>query len=152
MIQRIQSVYWLVVTIILVVAMFLPIGYFGVEGAPLPIAFKPLGVDLPAGGQESTWGVFGILVLAAVVALGTIFLYKNRMLQVRTTVFSTVLLLGYYLTTGVFIYTLKDSLGASSFTPGMGLALPLVCIILNYLAFRNTYADEVMVRAADRLR
>ena len=27
-----------------------------------------------------------------------------------------------------------------------------VCIILNYLAFRAIYRDEVMVKAADRLR
>ena len=120
MIQRIQSVYWLVITILLVVTMLSPIGFFTEAGGAFDSVLKPLGLTLADGGTQTTWGLFAILLLNAVVAFATIFLYKNRMLQVRMC--------------------------------GWALALPFVCIILNYLAFRDTYADEVMVRASERLR
>ncbi len=151
MIQRIQTVYWLVITALLVVTMLSPLGFFTEAGGAFDSVLKPLGISLADGGYESTWGLFAILLLNAVVAFATIFLYKNRMLQVRMSVFSALLQIGFYVAAGVFIYMLKDDLQAS-FRPGWALALPFICIILNYLAFRATYADEVMVRASERLR
>ena len=131
MIQRIQSVYLLLVTILLVVAICLPVGQFiGSDGIATHV-FKPLGVTLADGSFQSTWGLFGILLLSAIIALCTIFLFRNRMMQVRMTIFGSLLL---------------------SFQLGWALCLPAVCIILNYLAFRAIYRDELMVKAADRLR
>ena len=68
MIQRIQSVYLLLVTILLVVAICMPVGQFiGADGVTAHV-FKPLGVALADGGFQSTWGLFGILLLSALVA------------------------------------------------------------------------------------
>ena len=152
MIQRIQSVYLLVVTVLLVVAMCLPAGHVIAADGVNTLAFKPLGVTLADGGFQSTWGLFGLLLLSAIVAFGTIFLFRNRMLQVRMTIFNSVLLIGYYVVFGVFWYVLKGRLDVTGFQVGWALCLPAVCIILNYLAFRAIYRDEVMVKAADRLR
>ena len=133
MIQRIQSVYLLLVTILLVVAICMPVGQFiGADGVTAHV-FKPLGVALADGGFQSTWGLFGILLLSALVAFCTIFLFRNRMLQIR-------------------MFILKGDLDATAFQLGWALCLPVVAIILNYLAFRAIYKDEVMVKAADRLR
>ena len=143
MIQRIQSVYLLLVAILLVVALCLPVGQFiGPDGIAAHI-FKPLGVTLADGNFQSTWGLFGILLLSAIIALCTIFLFRNRMLQVRMTVFGSLLLIGYYIAFFAFMFILKNDLA---------LCLPAICIILNYLAFRAIYRDELMVKAADRLR
>ena len=151
MIQRIQSVYLLLVTVLLVMAMCMPIGQFiGADGVTAYL-IKPLGVNLADGEFQSTWGLFGILLLGAVIALCSIFLYRNRMLQVRMTIFGSLLLVGYYIAFFVFMFVLKDELDAS-FQLGWALCLPLVAIILNYLAFRGIYRDELMVKAADRLR
>ena len=151
MIQRIQSVYWLVITALLVVTMLSPMGFFTETGGAFDSVLKPLGLTMANGGTESTWGLFAILLLDAVVAFTTIFLYRNRMLQVRMCVFGALLLIGFYATVAVFVYMLQQDLEAT-FRPGWALALPFVCIVLNYLAFRATYADEVMVRASERLR
>ena len=114
--------------------------------------FKPLGVTLADGNFQSTWGLFGILLLSAIIALCTIFLFRNRMLQVRMTVFGSLLLIGYYIAFFAFMFILKNDLNAMAFQLGWALCLPAVCIILNYLAFRAIYRDELMVKAADRLR
>ncbi len=152
MIQRIQSVYLLVVTVLLVVAMCLPVGQFIAADGVTTHIFKPMGVAVADGSFHSTWGLFGILLLSAIIAFCTIFLFRNRMMQIRMTIFSSILLIGYYIAFGVFCYVLSNDLDASTFQVGWALALPVVSIILNYLAFRAIYRDELMVKAADRLR
>ena len=134
MIQRIQSVYLLLVTILLVVTICMPVGQFiGTDGVTAHV-FKPLGVSLAGGGFLSTWGLFGILLLSVLVAFCTIFLFRNRMLQIRMTIFSSILLIGYYIAFCVFMFILKDNLDAMTFQLGWALCLPVVAIILNYLA------------------
>lgn len=152
MIQRIQSVYLLIVTGLLIVAMCLPLGGFIAADGVTTYIFKPLGVKLPDDIFQSTWGLFGILFLSAVIAFCTIFLFRNRMLQVRMTIFNSVLLIGYYIAFFVFMFMLKNDLNATSFQLGWALCLPAISIILNYLSFRAIYRDEWIVKAADRLR
>ena len=94
MIQRIQTVYLLIVTGLLITAMCLPMGYFTDTMGEHP--FKALGMDVN-GAFQSTWGLFGILMLSTIVAFATIFLYKNRMLQIRMSIFNSLLLVGYYI-------------------------------------------------------
>lgn len=152
MIQRIQSVYLLIVTGLLIAAMCLPMGLFIAADGVTEYVFKPLGVNLSDGAFQSTWGLFGILFLSAVIAFCTIFLFRNRMLQVRMTIFNSILLIGYYAAFFVFMFMLKDDLEVLTFQFGLALCLPAISIILNYLSFRAIYRDEIMVKAADRLR
>lgn len=152
MIQRIQTVYLLLVVILLTVAMCMPMGYFIGSDGVTENAFKPLGLYMASGNFQSTWGLFGILLLSAIIALGTVFLFRNRMLQVRMTIFSSILLIGFYIAFIVFAFMLKNEPETATFRLGWALCLPAVSIILNYLAFRAIYKDELMVKAADRLR
>ena len=147
MIQRIQTVYLLIVTALLVAAMCLPMGSFTDDlGTHV---FKPLGVDI-GNVHQSTWGLFTILMLSAIVAFATIFLYRNRILQIRMSIFNSLLLIGYYLAFIAFYIAFKDA--TNSFQIHWALCFPLIAIILNYLAIRAIGRDEVMVKAADRLR
>ena len=130
MIQRIQTVYLLIVAGLLITAMCMPIGYFIDTMGEHP--FKALGLEINDAFQ-STWG-----------------LYKNRMLQIRMTIFNSLLLVGYYIAALAFYFALKND--ANMFRIGWALCLPLISIILNILAVRAIGRDEVMVKAADRLR
>ena len=71
MIQRIQSVYLLIVTGLLIAAMCLPVGQFIASDGVTAFVFKPLGVTLASDAFQSTWGLFGILFLSTVVAFCT---------------------------------------------------------------------------------
>lgn len=150
MIQRIQTIYLLIVSLLLIATMCMPMGEFIAADGVSASIFKPLGITLVDGTYQSTWGLFAILFLSTVVAVCTIFLFRNRMLQVRMTIFNILLLVGHYSASIVFIVMLKDDLG--TFRVSWSLAFPAVSIILNYLAFRAIYRDELMVKAADRLR
>ena len=150
MIQRIQSVYLLVVTILIIICLCSPVGsYIGSDYSVS--ALTNLCLTMADGTKDyAPWALFVILLVVAVLAFGTIFLFKKRMLQIRLTIFSTILLIGYYATLVTFIFMLKEE--SMTFTPSWTVCLPLVAIILNWLAIRAIGKDEVLVKAYDRLR
>lgn len=47
-------------------------------------------------------------MLSTIVAFATIFLYKNRMLQIRMSIFNSLLLVGYYIAFFAFYFALKN--------------------------------------------
>lgn len=150
MIQRIQSIYLLVVTILLVVCLCVPVGSY--IGSDYSVStFTNLCLTLADGTRDyAPWALFAILLVTACLAFGTIFLYKNRMLQIRLTIFSTILLVGYYATLITFVFMLQED--TMTFSCSWTVCLPLVAIILNWLAIRAIGKDEVLVKAYDRLR
>lgn len=152
MIQRIQSVYLLLVTILLLVSAWMPVGTFISEEGWAAGVFRSWGVLVAGGDVLPTWGLFGILLLSALAALCTIFLFRNRPLQIRLAIFGSLLLIGYYIVFLVFLFVLKSRLDDLDFRMGWALCLPLVCLVLDYLAIRAIYRDEALVKAADRLR
>ncbi|NDV59776.1 DUF4293 domain-containing protein [Bacteroides sp. 519] len=148
MIQRIQTVYLLCVVGLLITSMFLPLGFF-IDTDAIAYTFTPFGIDLKDS-FHSSWGIFAILLLSSIIAAATIFIYKNRVLQIRFSIFNSILLIGYYLVFVAFFFALKDNF--NDFRINWALCLPLIAIIFNYLAIRAIGKDEVMVKAADRLR
>ena len=112
--------------------------------------FGNLFITLPDGTKDyAPWALFVIHLVVAVLAFVTIFLFKKRKLQIRLTIFSSVVLIGYYLAVVAYIFMLAEN---TSFTPSWTISLPFVGIILNWLAIRGIGADEALVKAYDRLR
>ena len=149
MIQRIQTVYLLAVTILMIVCICTSVG--SIISADNQIsAFTNLSIELPDGTKDyAPWALFAILLVVAVLSFVTIFLFKKRMLQIRLTIFSSVMLIGYYITLGAYIFMLAED---TSFTPSWSVCLPFAAIVLNWLAIRGIGADEALVKAYDRLR
>ena len=152
MIQRIQSVYLLVVTCLLGIVLCMPIGRFVAGDGVRTAMLEPLGITLFNGDYLYTWGMFVILLLSAIISFCSIFLFRNRPMQMRMVVFNILLLIGFYIVYTLFVIVLKGHLGAQSFQIEWALCLPVIAIILDYLAFRAIRRDELLVKAADRIR
>ena len=149
MIQRIQSVYLLVVTILMIVCMCNPVGSIIASTNEIS-EFGNLCITLPDGTKDyAPWALFAILMVVAILSFVTIFLFKKRMLQIRLTIFSSIMLVGYYLALIALALMLAEG---TSFTPSWIICLPFVAIVLNWLAIRGIGADEALVKAYDRLR
>lgn len=148
MIQRIQSVYLLAVAILMVLLMSFPMGVF-TDGNAIS-EFTNLSVIRNEVNNYAPWALFVILLIVAIQALGTIFLFRKRMLQIRFCMWGLILLMGYYVTFLVFIFLLKDE--NESFIPSWTICLPFVAIILEWLSIRAIGKDEMLVKAYERLR
>lgn len=155
MIQRIQSVYLLLVAALMSVTLFAPLAWFA--GAAGEYRLHAFALETDAGETAQSTAYLGVLLaLCCVLPLVTIFLYKRRLLQIRLCVAELVLLLGAVVMEGVYYFLCRRFFDALSTVHMQGfrpaVALPLVCLLFAFLAARAIFRDELMVRAADRIR
>ncbi|MDO4757536.1 MAG: DUF4293 domain-containing protein [Parabacteroides sp.] len=153
MLQRIQTVYLLVIVALTVAMLFLPLAVL--QSGDQLFAFDAAGISTMAEQPEliyPTWGLFALAVVISLLAFLIIFLFKNRVLQIRLCVFNAILMLGFYGLFAFFCWNVKGQMEAASMSLKFALSFPLVSLILNYLAIRNIGADEALVRSLDRLR
>lgn len=90
--------------------------------------------------------LIGIITAMHFVAL---VLFKKRILQIRILGFTIVLLLGLF---GMFFYYIHATFEEVKVAYKVAIALPIVVIILDWLAIRAIGKDEALVRSLDRLR
>ena len=149
MIQRIQTVYLLIVAVLAVIVISSPLGSLITPESTIN-EMTNLSITAADGTVSyDPWALFAIQMISAVIALGTIFLYKKRMLQIRLCLFNMILLVGYYITLVAFVYMLKES---NTFTPSWSVCLPFINIVLSWLALRAIGKDEALVRSLNSLR
>ena len=149
MIQRIQSVYLLIVAILSLIVMSNPIGSFvGTDNSITEFTNLSL-VAMDGTEDYKPWALFAIQMISAIITIVTVFLYKKRMLQIRFTLFNIILKIGYYVAMVSFVFMLK---GEATFVPSWIVCLPFIGIILDWLAIRAIGKDEMLVKAYERLR
>lgn len=158
MIQRIQSLFLLLAILANLGLLFLPFWQFGgadqVEtlsalriestAAPAPMAFTEDPLHM---------GVFALVLAISAFLLLVIFAYRNRPRQIRLGFIALILLL-IEIVGLVFLSRMGpwsiSAVGEGS--PQPGLALPILGVILVWLAVRAIKKDEELVRSIDRIR
>lgn len=149
--QRIQTV-WLVLAFAAMIAfLFLPIGIFATPQGNWIMynwSTRPL---IGVGTVMNHWGLFVLTLIIALLSLYIVFLYKKRKLQMRLTMLGMLLTVGYLVYYTVEAVKLTNALQAS-YGFKFALALPIITIILLFMARRAIRKDEVLVRMSNRLR
>ena len=154
MIQRIQTVYLLIAEMLIGALFFVPFADIAAKDGSI-YRFDIKGIYLE-GIQKSEiiysslplvilWAVSLILILA------TIFLFKNRILQMRLSTINIFILLGIDGLIYYYVWSIaKVLLGVYSLT--IYLVFPVIAAILIYLAIRAISKDELLVRSINRIR
>ena len=152
MIQRIQTLYLFVVALLMSLTLFMPIASFTVAGQ----TYELTAFTLRCGDASETTVWMGIMLsLAAALPLVNIFLFKRRVLQIRLCAVEIILLLGslvmiglyYWLTSRIF-----EGVAIDHRQFGWAAPMPILAIVVTYLASRAIFKDEVLVRSLDRIR
>jgi len=92
-----------------------------------------------------------LISIIAFLLLLSIFLYKNRGLQMRFCIFNTVLLIVIQLF--IFWYAWYAGQKLESITNyKLPVVFPVVSAVLTFLAFRSIKKDDKLVRSVDRIR
>jgi hypothetical protein len=147
MIQRIQTVYLLLVAILSGLIFLFPIADISATNALY--RFDIQGIHKAEELIMNGWPLMLFLSLVIILHLVTIFLYKKRIMQVKLLILAIILLLGLFSCFFWFGY-----MGFRGATVGFKLtmAIPAVSIILDYLAIKAIAKDETLVRSLDRIR
>ena len=88
MLQRIQTVYLLIIVALTIAILFLPLAVL--QSGDQLFTFDATGISTMAAQPEliyPTWGLFALAIVISLLALLTIFLFKKRILQIRLCVF-----------------------------------------------------------------
>ena len=155
MIQRIQTVYLLIVAGLFIALMFLPLAIL--QSGNTLYSFDASGLNTIAEPSElvfPTWSLMALAAIIALVSLVVIFLYKKRILQIRICSFNTIVILGFCALFGFYLWQFGKSPDLQEMKINMRIwaAFPIISVVLNYLAIRSIGADEAVVRSLERLR
>lgn len=174
MIQRIQTLYLLLVVALGIALVWLPVVEFvstavindqtdnqAVEtirtwqlkasGVSVSHWVQDTGVYNEPAPVQGIWGLLLATLIIPVLALVDIFLYKKRILQARLNIFTVMFCLGWYGVLFIYIWQAKLAQGVEWYIMPWA-SIPLVCMILTLMATRAILKDEALVRAADRIR
>ena len=143
MIQRIQTIYFLLASLISgVLSFFVDIWETNNQGLLLADLWSKEGFELKT--------VPLLFIVSTVVTFFAIFKFKNRRLQLnlgRMAILINLILLG------LFIYLLLTLSGEALVSKkDIGMFLPLVTIVFVFLANKAVKKDEDLVKSVDRLR
>ena len=172
MIQRIQTLYLFVVVVLFATMVATPLLDFKINNVKLDVENKEQAkpdvkvtkdvkvyqmtyqgiVDKESGDMLISTSLVTLYeIVVAVIALITIFLYKNRGSQIKLTIFNMVLQVGFYVVIAIYMYT-AYKYAETDFDFHMPIVFPLISLILSYLAFRAIVKDDLLVKSLGRVR
>ncbi len=172
MIQRIQSIYLLIVSVLMLFLLVLPIAKIAVERKEVIneketakveeiVIYKNYGAEIYSQDRKktfySTWPVTILTCLIGLISFINIFLYSSRIMQIRICVFNILLLIGLSGLTYYYFNAIKKQIILSDLTVirhafDISIIFPVISIIFTYLAFRAIRKDELLIRSYERLR
>ena len=150
MIQRIQTLYLLLVVILgTLLCFFSPIQFL-----------MPEGIDYVNLQAFDKWPLAVMTLAIPVLAFVNIFLFKSRLLQARLNIVNVIFCLGYYALVALYVaFVVKGyepihgmTLMDADWYINLWAAIPAINIVLTMMATRRILRDEALVRAADRIR
>jgi len=157
MIQRLQSLFLLLAVLANLAVLKLPVWQSDMEGNPGMIS----ALTFEGENTENTLQFFEhtdtaklalhtafltLVILSSVVLLYTIFRYQNRQTQIRLSYAAIIL---------IFVEILVVILLAQSGTvanPQIGFALPVLAVLLAWLAAKFIKKDDDLIKSVDRIR
>jgi len=155
MIQRIQSLFLLLIAVLsglLLTGSVL--NFIDKTGSVIKVTFTE--VIKSTGGQgieviEKLLPFTILVIVIAIISLATIFLYKIRKFQLRLT-FVLIILTATLLIAFVHVSLSVITKFETQFVPGFKMIIPVLMLILAFLAYRGIRKDDQLVKSYDRLR
>ena len=153
MIQRIQSLFLLAVTLLSALALFSAWPFYSATGAKAAtLTFTSSTIN-----DVKVTEVFSLLLMAAIMGLSAyiIFLFKNRKLQLLY----CWILMAMVVLTSIMAYLRYRNISAQLMEQtgvegriGIMFLFPLLMLVSISLAMRGIWKDELLVQNMDRLR
>jgi len=154
MIQRIQTVYLLLTTLLAVLFLSGTIINFSADFERLTLELKGI-FNVPETGPAESIRSLPILsvlmIIVPAVSLLSIFIYKNRKLQIRLIILLIVLILAEAAAVVYYALYIEKAFNAEPIYD-INLIFPFLMLLFSILACRSVRKDENLVRSYDRLR
>ncbi|MBP5667734.1 MAG: DUF4293 domain-containing protein [Salinivirgaceae bacterium] len=153
MIQRIQTIYLFVAAVLTFCLFCLPFANVGNGFMSLSVTACNISPSTPLMQSSKMWPLATVTLCAAIFCLITIFLYANRVRQMKIVRYNiavqAIVMIGMVM---CCFYMQRSAGSMATVSPRFAFVIPAVNIILLILANRGIKADDDLVKSADRLR
>jgi len=147
MIQRVQTVFLIVSTILIGILFALPIAELAKDG--VIYLFNCKGILLNGVVKQSGFVVISIIAIILAASVFTIFDFKNRKRQIWIILLNIVFKLALV---GILVFYTYFSISGAQISLKVGMVFPLLAIVFDYLAILGVRKDEALIRSIDRIR
>lgn len=156
MIQRKQSVYLLLVAVLMSWMLIRPYAEITLISGRMLIFHSPVIRNYSTPHDYDyfryTIPLVFLVFLTGVLNFVNIFLFSRRILQIRLCVISAVLLVVVLLTMLYYYFNVLNSVEHTLHIFRVAAIFPIIAIIFNFLAYRAIHQDEMLVKSYDRIR
>ncbi len=154
MIQRIQSLYLLLSVLFSAGYFFFPFSIKIFKQPEGDAIYRLLlhGIEYPDGSVKTQYLLAALCTILTLFLLVTLFLYKNRPLQIRLCWFSILICLAIITAEYFLSDAMGNHQGKANAVYMHASYVPLVQLLLIRLAVRGIKKDQELVRSADRIR
>ena len=158
MLQRIQTVFLLLVVLLMGASMIFPLWTYSPEDSEVFFGLKSFyftNVDPAQGIEDRVYFPFSLVASLAIASMVVTIIeltkFENRLLQMKLGALNSLLMAA---TMGLGVYFATDLMEAKGVAGvyGTGLFLPAAAMICNVIANRFIRKDEKLVRSVDRIR
>lgn len=160
MLQRIQTVFLLLVVVLMLLMLLFPLWTYQAEDASVTYILTTFYLDIQEGAEGMVTKVYspyifvGVLAIAAaIVGIIEISRYKNRLLQMKLGALNSLFMAGAM---GLGLYFASDLMDENQlqygWSYGPAVFFPAAAMICNVIANRFIRKDERLVRSVDRIR
>jgi uncharacterized membrane protein len=155
MIQRIQSIY---LAFIAMLSLLLFKGSFLVfsekAGSVIRVTFNGIFRDNVGQGSELIEKLLPLsvlIILIPIISLVTIFIFKNRKIQLLLSLILIVLITVFVIAL-IHVFISINSKFDAGIIPGFKLTIPILILVFSILSYRGIKKDDQLVKSYDRLR
>lgn len=151
MIQRVQTIYLILAEILLTAMFFLPLAQMITpEGESFVLTWN----GIQSSESQLVLNAYPLaILLSAILILNMviIFLYKNRVMQMRICIYNILLMAGALVMIWFYSYQAGKEFQVEKFFKIPAL-FPIMAAFLTFLAFRSIRKDELLIKSIDRIR
>jgi hypothetical protein len=148
MIQRIQTLYFLFALVLYVLMFFMPYALMPEVSSELYVYGVVQTVNGISATELSFWPLAVLCGLVILVTGITIFLFRNRTVQMRVSINLMIVMA----VSSVFMWFNAYQLGPEHIVYRLPSLFPALAIILTFMAWHGIRRDDRLVRSSDRLR
>jgi hypothetical protein len=154
MIQRIQTI-WLLISSLLAGLLFCGAIVHFSDDQGVKYILETTGVNkITVTGKQFLSGsnpLFIIIGAILLISLFSIFMYKSRKLQMRSTFLAIILTISLIIAEIVYSFMIINKYNLE-ISPGLFMFFPVFILVFLLLAYRGISRDEHLVKSYDRLR
>jgi len=155
MIQRIQSIYLLAASMLFFFLLTSPLAEIITENERI-LELNYLTIENADTSEPdilvTVWPLTALIAVVMVLGIINIFLYKKRTLQMRLCMFNILLMLGLAGMIYFFARFAPIGIERAGAVIGWPIVIPLISMILTYLALKAIQKDDALVKSYERLR